>query len=389
MGGETAKQFLPLYGAPVLAHTLAVFDQAERIDSVIVVVSAENMALCRRLLGPESKVAALVTGGAERQDSVRAGLQALPPQAELVVVHDAARPLLLPAQLDAMLAEAARLHAGDGAAALIMAVPVTDTIKVVGPERDVVETPDRRRLWAAQTPQVFSRDLLAAAYDQAQRNGWSGTDDAALVERLGRPVRVFAGSPENIKLTAPADRVLAEVILERRRTGAWAGRKAGGEEAAVRVGFGYDVHRLVAGRPLILGGVRIDHDQGLEGHSDADVLTHAIMDALLGAAGLADIGRHFPNDDPAYKGADSLVLLERVVSLLHERGLQPYNIDCTVVAERPKLAPHVAAMRTNLVRRLGIPEGNVGLKATTGEGLGFTGRAEGIAAYAVATLVGR
>jgi 2-C-methyl-D-erythritol 4-phosphate cytidylyltransferase/2-C-methyl-D-erythritol 2,4-cyclodiphosphate synthase len=208
----------------------------------------------------------------------------------------------------------------------------------------------------------------------------SATDDASLVEALGHPVKLVPGSYRNIKITTPEDMVVAEALLEK-------GEKSNVPSATLRMGFGYDVHRLVTGRPLILGGVEVSFERGLAGHSDADVLVHAVMDALLGAAGLGDIGRHFPDHEPRYAGISSLMLLEEVGKMLAERGYRVSNIDAVVVAQAPRLAGYIPAMVQQIARTLGIDAGCVNVKATTTEGLGFTGTGEGIAAYAVATII--
>ncbi len=242
------------------------------------------------------------------------------------------------------------------------AVPVKDTVKQASGHL-VTDTPDRASLWAVQTPQVFRRQLYLQALEAVQDD--SVTDDCQLLERAGMPVELTAGSYENYKITTPDD-------LK--------------EEKKMRIGHGYDVHRLVEGRPLILGGVNIPWEKGLLGHSDADVLAHAVMDALLGAAALGDIGKHFPDTDPAYKGADSLVLAQKVAELLAQEGWRIGNVDATILCQAPKLAPHIAAMRQNLAAALGVDANQVSVKATTEEKLGFTGEGKGIAVHAVALL---
>lgn len=223
------------------------------------------------------------------------------------------------------------------------------------------------------------------AYREALKNGWSGTDDAALVERIGHPVTVVMGDPSNIKVTTPGDLIRAERFLACRGEDG-AVQISGSRSGVVRIGFGYDVHGFVAGRPLVLGGVEIPFDRGLLGHSDADVLLHAICDALLGAAGLGDIGRHFPDTDPSFKGISSLILLESTARLLVENGFAIQNIDATLVLQRPRLAPFIPRMVEAISRVTGLPAAQVNVKATTTEKLGFTGREEGVAAYATALL---
>jgi len=252
----------------------------------------------------------------------------------------------------------------------VVARPLADTVKRATPEGDVEATVARDRLWGAQTPQGFRFHLLYDAYRRAVAEHWPVTDDAGVVERAGHRVHLVEGEAMNFKITRPEDLALAE-------------RLAGGPP---RIGIGYDVHRLVPDRPLVLGGVTIPHDAGLLGHSDADVLTHAIMDALLGAAALGDIGQLFPDTAPQYHGISSIRLLAQVVDRVREAGFLPVNVDAVIVAQAPKLAPHVDAMRERLAATLALPRSGVSVKATTTEGLGFIGTREGIAAYATACL---
>lgn len=375
MAARDSKVFLPLAGRPLLAHTLGAFEAAGCVERVVVVVREEDVERCRRLAARYglAKVGAVVPGGAERQDSVARGLEAVGPGTDVVVVHDGARPLVSPALIAATVEAAARRGAA------LAAVPVKDTVKVVEDGR-VTATPERRRLFAAQTPQAFRAGLLREAFARAAARGWRATDDAALVEACGHPVAVVPGEETNLKVTTPLDLRLAEAVLAGRE-----GRPPSGSDE-LRVGIGFDAHRLVAGRRLVLGGVEVPHHAGLAGHSDADAAAHALIDALLGAAGAGDIGRWFPDDDEAYRDADSLQLLGRVVRELQARGWRVVNCDVTVVAEQPRLAPHVDAMRARLAASLGVAPERVGVKAKTTEGLGFTGRQEGIAAQAVALL---
>jgi 2-C-methyl-D-erythritol 4-phosphate cytidylyltransferase/2-C-methyl-D-erythritol 2,4-cyclodiphosphate synthase len=311
-----------------------------------------------------TKLIRIVEGGAERQDSVSHGLAAIPSQVELVAVHDGARPLVSH-QLIERCVEAAQQW---GTA--IPSLSIIDTVKRAK-EGIIVETLDRRELVRVQTPQTFRREILIKAVKQAIQDQFTGTDEAALVERMGIPVHLVAGEESNLKVTTMGDIAAAEAYLG----------------TGPRIGFGYDIHRLVQGRKLFLGGVEIAHTKGLEGHSDADALLHAICDALLGAAGLADIGVYFPNNDPRFAGISSLKLLEEVAGLLAEKGFMPSNIDATVIAEAPKIAPHVSLMKERIAEALHLPVQCVGIKATTNEGIGSLGSGEGIAAYAVANLV--
>ncbi len=366
LSGPTPKPFLPLGGQSVLERTVAVFQRSAVIDKIVVVVAEHLVAEARsRFAG---KVAAVVAGGKARQNSVAAGLGVLP-DADWVVVHDGVRPFVSEA-LVAQVLEAARLH---GAATA--GLPMSDTVKQVESGR-VQRTVERSLLWTVQTPQAFRAGLLREAHARAQGAG-PATDDAELVERLGGEVVVVPGDAANLKITTPQDLELARLRV--------AAVDAAGE-ARTRVGIGYDVHRLVPDRRLVLGGVTIPYARGLDGHSDADVVAHAIMDALLGAAGAGDIGHAFPPGDPAYLGADSLRLLENVAGRIRARGWAPENVDVVVIAEEPLLAPHIEEMRVRLATALGITPARVSVKATTGEGLGALGRSEGIAAHAVALI---
>ncbi|MDT8902729.1 2-C-methyl-D-erythritol 4-phosphate cytidylyltransferase [Anaeroselena agilis] len=370
MGKEMNKVFLPLAGRPILARSVAAVAACPEVADLVVVVAPGEEEQAAALIAPLAlaKPWRVVAGGAERQHSVANALAAMPDAADIILIHDGARPLVDAETISAAIA-AAREHGAAG-----VAVPVKDTIKTVDESGCVAATPDRSTLWAIQTPQVFAASLLREAYALAAAAGVVATDDAALVERLGQKVRIVPGSYRNIKITTPEDMVMAQALL-------------GNEtKATSRIGIGYDVHRLVAGRPLIIGGVDIPYEKGLEGHSDADVLLHAVKDALLGAAALGDIGRHFPDTDPAYKGASSVRLLAAVGEKLAAAGWRAANIDAVVIAEKPKLAPHIPAMNANIAAALGIDAGRVNVKATTTEGLGFTGRREGIAAQAVAAI---
>ena len=372
MGCELPKQFITLAGRPLLVHALAAFDRANRVDRVVLVTLADSVDRCQEVVGRWGirKVAAVVTGGARRQDSVAEGLGAVPDDADVVAIHDGARPLILPEQIDAVI----DLAREKGAAAL--GTPVRDTVKEIENGR-VLQTLDRSRLWRVQTPQAFRAPMLRRAHEAAARCAFAGTDDTSLVERQKAPVYLVTGREDNLKVTAPEDLAMAESILRSR---------GGGMPSDLRTGQGYDVHRLVAGRPLILGGVTVPFDRGLQGHSDADVLSHAVADAVLGAMGQGDIGGHFPDADPAYSGISSLILLERVSGLARDAGAQIMNVDATVIAQRPKLAPHISDMRAKMAAALGIAADRMSVKATTTEGLGFVGTEEGMAAQAVALV---
>jgi 2-C-methyl-D-erythritol 4-phosphate cytidylyltransferase/2-C-methyl-D-erythritol 2,4-cyclodiphosphate synthase len=310
----------------------------------------------------------LVAGGERRQDSVANAFATLAADVEIVLVHDAARPFVT----SEVISRAIQGAVAHGAA--IVAVPVSDTVKRV--ERDViVETLPREEIFLAQTPQAFRRDVLGAAID-AGRTAEIATDEAMLTERAGHRVHVVAGDAANVKITTAAD-------LARAR-----GRESSAA-ATGRVGVGYDLHRLVEGRPLVLGGVTVPSERGALGHSDADVICHAVTDAILGAARAGDIGQHYPDTDPRWKGASSIALLTEVVGLVRGRGLAIENVDVVVILERPKIGPHRDAIQSRLAEALGIDEGRVSVKAKTNEGVDAVGRGEAIAAHAVALLTRR
>lgn len=357
MGFDKLSHRLP-DGRTVLETSVHAFDAHPDVDE-IVLVAGKNREDCLAIASRCSTPAKVVNGGETRADSVRAGISTA--GGEIVAIHDAARPFVSRELITRTLEAAAEC----GAAA--PAVAVKDTIKVTRSDGTVELTPDRSRLFAVQTPQCFSREKYLEALELVHADRAAAvTDDCSLFELAGFPVRLTQGDYENCKITTIDD-------LK--------------GESRMRIGHGYDVHRLVEGRRLILGGVDIPYEKGLLGHSDADVLLHAISDALLGAAALGDIGKHFPDNDPAYEGADSLVLLNRVGQLLHQSGYTVGNIDATVLCQAPKLAPHIPTMRENIARALEIPVDAVSVKATTEEKLGFTGAGQGIAAHAVALIL--
>ena len=363
-GGETPKQYLPLAGRPVIRHALENFTDHPGIDAVLVVLNPDHRPLYDaavsglELLPP-------VAGGASRQESVLNGLLSLTELApEHVLIHDAARPFVTTDIIDRTLTMLAATPAA------LVAVPVTDTLKRAD-ERTVTGTVDRKDLWRAQTPQGFRYAEILAAHRQSA--GAALTDDAAVAEAAGLAVNLVLGSDDNFKITTSEDLRRAEHLL-------------GGGAMEFRTGSGYDVHRFAAGSSVMLCGVRVAHSHGLEGHSDADVGLHALTDALLGAIGAGDIGSHFPPSDPQWRGVDSARFLAHAASLVAARGGRVSNVDVTLVCERPKIAPHRAAMVGRIAEILGLASDRVSVKATTTEGLGFTGRSEGIAGHAVATV---
>ncbi|MFE0754325.1 bifunctional 2-C-methyl-D-erythritol 4-phosphate cytidylyltransferase/2-C-methyl-D-erythritol 2,4-cyclodiphosphate synthase [Inquilinus sp. NPDC058860] len=361
-GGSLPKQYRPLAGSSVLRRSVEAFRASGRFDDIVVVIRDEHRALYEAAtegLGLPEPVA----GGATRQDSVRAALEWLVPRApDLVLVHDAARPLVDRATIDRVLDALAEAEAA------IAAVPVVDTIKRA--ESGIAAgTVDRSGLWQAQTPQGFRFPALLAAHRAAA--GEALTDDAAVAERQGIAVRLVEGHVDNFKITTEADLTRAERLL--------------GGAADIRTGTGFDVHRLIPGDAVILCGIRIPHGFKLEGHSDADVGLHALTDALLGAIGAGDIGQHFPPSDERWRGADSAAFLAHAADLVRARGTI-LNVDVTLLCERPKVGPHRAAMVARIAGILQLDAERVSVKATTTERLGFTGREEGIAAQASASV---
>ena len=359
MGGEIPKQFRLLAGKAVLTHAVDALASHPAIDAVRVVIGGDQQELTRQALVGRS-VGELIIGGAERADSVRAGLGAI--EADVILVHDAARPFCPPDVVDRL------LEALDGAEGAIPALPVPDTLART--DGLLGKAVDRAGLVRVQTPQAFRYRSLVDAYSQ-----WSGpspTDESTVLRAAGRDVAVVAGDPMLEKLTTAADWQRAEAMLQSRLVS--------------RTGLGFDVHAFAGDGPIMMGGISIPHDRGLAGHSDADVVLHSITDALLGAAGLGDIGQHFPPSDPQWKGADSSIFLAHAAKLVREAGGIIDFVDCTVICEAPKVGPHRDAMRSRVAEILGLPISLVSIKATTTERLGFAGRREGIAAQALATI---
>ena len=364
------KLSFDLGGETVLHRSIRAFAQCPLVDEIIL-VAGSNRAFAQQQAADCAKPVCVVAGGATRAESAKNGVLAA--SGALVAVHDAARPFVSQQVITAALEAAARC----GAAA--PAVPVKDTIKaaVRGSGKTVPEscfvhaTPDRSTLYAVQTPQCFDRAAYLAALEELDaEKARLVTDDCSLFELTGRPVQLTQGDYANLKITTRED----------------LSRPEQREEHKMRIGHGYDVHRLVEGRKLILGGVEVPYEKGLLGHSDADVLAHAVMDAVLGAAALGDIGQHFPDTAKEYEGADSLALARRVAEILKEHGYRIENIDSTILCQRPKLASYIPAMRQKLADAFGMPVDAVSVKATTEEHLGFTGEGLGIAAHAVALI---
>jgi len=363
LGAGRPKQLLMLGGLPILQRSVDALLGHPRISDMVVALPPELAAQPPAYLRHREKPLIVVEGGARRQDSVARAFARIPPGAEIVVIHDAARPLVTADLIERTVAAAV----AEGAA--VAAVRATDTVKRGDAEGRVVETLPRDQVYLAQTPQAFRvgvlRDALALTAD--------ATDEAALAERAGHPVRLVEGEPSNVKITTPGDLSGAERVV------------AAGAPS-IRIGQGYDLHRLVPGRPLVLGGVTIPFDLGLTGHSDADIVCHAVTDAVLGAAGLGDIGRHFPDTDARWQGADSVALLAAACALVRDAGYAVVNVDVTVIAERPKLAPHADIMRANLAGALGCAVAQVSVKAKTNEGVESMGTGTSMAAHAVALI---
>ena len=363
-GGALPKQYLPLGGSSVLRHAVEAFTEHPRIDGVLVAIRPEDRNVYDRALTGLNLLPP-VAGGAERQDSVRLGLEAL---AELhpqrVLIHDGARPFPDAAMIDRV------LGALDRAPAAIPGLSLGDTLKRVDGET-ITGTVDRSGLWRVQTPQGFHFDAILEAHRRVA--GQALTDDAAVAEAAGMAPLVVAGSEENLKVTTTGDLVAAERIIRAR-------------QGDVRVGQGFDVHPFGPGDGLMVCGVWISHDAGVVGHSDADVGLHALTDAVLGAIGAGDIGMHFPPNDPQWKGASSDRFLAHAVELVRAKGGSVAALDLTIICERPRIGPHRAAMVERVAAIAGIAPDRVSVKATTTEKLGFTGRGEGIAAQAVATV---
>ena len=360
------KVFYEYQGRSVLSRCLDAFAQSGLVDGIALVLSPADRPAYEALCGREGAcplVKRIVDGGATRRESVLHGLEALPEDTEIAAVHDAARPFVTREIIAATL-EAARKY-GSG----VICTPVVDTIKQLLPDGSVT-TPDRATLRAVQTPQSFNYQKLLSAHRRAQVESLSATDDAMLYEHYYGALRLVTaeGAERNRKLTTRED---FESL----------------SHLAFRVGQGYDAHRLAENRRLVLCGVDVPHTRGLDGHSDADVAVHALMDALLGALGEGDIGRHFPDNDPAYKGISSMLLLKRVMNLVHERGYHVGNADVTIVAQRPKLAPFIPQMKQNLAASLRVSPDAINVKATTTERMGFEGEETGISAQAVCLLM--
>ncbi len=363
------KQYHLLSGLPILIHTINAFLATPAISQVVVVAPPDMVEETNKLLldhGITSPKTIVTAGGIRRQDSVYLGLQQLHDQTDIVLVHDGARPLVQPNLIEKC------LHASTEHGAAIAAVPVKDTIKKRTTNNIVEKTVDRTDLWHAQTPQAVSVSLLHKAY---LLNGEDDvTDESSLLEKAKIPVVLVEGAETNIKITRPEDLQIAETILQKSM------------KPQIKIGHGFDAHQFAPNRKLILGGVTIPYELGLAGHSDAAVLTHAFCDAILGALGLGDIGKHFPDSAEEFKDIYSITLLEKVVEQAQTLGYVVSNADLTVICQAPKLAPFIQEMNAVLTKACKISGEQLNIKATTTEKMGYTGRKEGISAHAVVLL---
>lgn len=355
------KLFFTVKGKTVLEHTVTAFDCIFSVSEIIIVTNEEAKPLIEQIFASNPKVRT-VLGGKERQDSVRIGLEYV--SNDYVLIHDGARPLVSEQIIKNCIEE---LKNND---AVCVCVPATDTVKECK-NGFILNTPDRKKLYKAQTPQGFKTDLIYSLHKKIKENNIKVTDDASVCEWAGIPVKIAEGDYRNIKVTAQNDIYLLKTYFG---------------ENMNRIGQGYDVHRLTEGRKLILGGVDIPHEKGLLGHSDADVLLHAITDAVFGALALGDLGKHFPPSDNKYKNIDSMILLKEAVKKAEEKGWAIGNIDATVSAQKPKLSPYIDQMRENISKALNIDKECISIKATTTEKLGFEGREEGISAQAIVLM---
>lgn len=371
---KKAKQYLSLNQIPILIHTLIVFERMKMINEMILVVPENHLFYVQKELLPPyklTKIKSVVAGGKERQDSVKNGLNEISDKTDIVVIHDAVRPFIHEKIIYAVVSEAKKTGA---ATAGVMS---KDTIKIIKRNNLIAETIPRDNVWLTQTPQAFKYEILKKAYKKAYKDKFYGTDDATLAERIGQKVKMMEGSYENIKITTPEDIIIAKALMKNKQD----------TKSYLRAGLGYDSHRFVTRRKFILGGVEIPSKKGLAGHSDADALIHAICDALLGAAGLPDIGRQFPDNDPKYKNILSLILLKKVKKMLSDNKYVVGNIDATVILEKPKISAYSEKMVSNIADVLSVSEKNVSIKAKTNEGMGYIGKSEGIAVFAIATVM--
>lgn len=368
MGGEMPKQFLLLGGRSILDRSVFAAAACPAVDGIVLALPSPSPPSLKETYRGAAKVIAVVEGGGERQDSVRNALEAVPAEAEIILVHDAVRPFLS-GDLVSRCVELAREHG-----AVVPVLPIRDTVKEWHAGARSLVTVDRAKLMRVQTPQGFRAPILREAYRKAVEEGFAGTDDASIVERAGHPVVPFPGSEENLKITVPEEYRMAAGLLR--------------EEPDFRIGIGGDAHPLAAGRELWLGGIRVEHDRGLVGHSDGDVLLHAVADAVYGALGDRDIGHHFPPGLPETEGISSRAIIAHARSRMIDKGFGLVGLDAVVVCEEPRIGPLAPAIRASIAGMFSVLEDRVSLKGKTTEGMGFEGRREGISAWAVALLRG-
>jgi len=376
LGAASPKQMLRLGDRTILQRSFDVVDAHDLIDEIVIALPPDLAASPPPYLISAKKPVRIVDGGMRRQDSVATAFAQISTWADVVVIHDAARPFATPDLFSRVIDAAAK-----GGAA-IAALQASDTVKetTAAPGvRIVSRTIARDSIYLAQTPQAFTRKVLAEAIEFGRRTLGTATDEASLAEQAGHPVRLVDGEAANIKITTEQDLNVSKALLGMKDWGS-------GPGSVPRVGTGYDLHRLEEGRPLVIGGVQIPHDKGLAGHSDADVLCHAVTDAILGAAAAGDIGQHFPDTDARWKDANSIELLSRAVDIVRAAGYSVANVDAVVIAEQPRLLPHVPAMRAKLANAIGIDESAVSIKGKTNEKVDALGRNEAIAVHAVALL---
>lgn len=370
MNGVTgSKQLISINSRQIIDYSLEVFSKSKFVSEIIVVTKEEDILQTQIICEAYNKVKHIILGGSDRFKSVSLAFEKISPASDFVAIHDAARPLISVDFVDFLISEAYKY----GSACPV--AKATDTVKLSCDGLFINNTVDRSTVFFAQTPQIFKTDIYKASLNAARFSKKDFTDDASIVENSGHPVHICINEKPNIKITFPQDIQLAKFYMNGCR-----------HEENMKIGHGYDVHRLVSGRNLILGGVKIEHSLGLLGHSDADVLTHAVMDAIIGALGLGDIGKHFPDNDEKYKNISSLELLSNVENLIKKNGYKIGNIDATIIAQEPKLAPYIPKMKQNIAEILKCEEKCINIKATTEEGLGFTGNLSGISAHAVALI---
>jgi 2-C-methyl-D-erythritol 4-phosphate cytidylyltransferase/2-C-methyl-D-erythritol 2,4-cyclodiphosphate synthase len=370
--GSPDKVFFELKGKPLFIWAVEPFEKSEKIDSIWLVTRKDAIKKVEKTINKFNikKIKKIIEGGKERQDSVYNALKSLPSDTDIVLIHDAARPMVTQSLVERVI-DAVNFEV-DG---VIPAISLTDTIKWTKKGNIIGGTLNREILKAVQTPQAFWFKNLIKAYERAYNEGFYGTDDASLIERYGGKILSVQGDENNIKVTTREDLKKLEFAIQ----GCSSIIMNESLLNSLRIGIGYDSHKFVEKRKLIIGGVEIPYNRGLYGHSDADVLIHAIIDAILGSAGAGDIGTHFPDSDPLYKDISSIVLLEKTLQIASSKKVKPLWIDCIIFAEKPKMSPYIPKMREN-IQKFGI---NISIKAKTNEGMGFIGRQEGIAAQAI------